>query len=402
MSFEAIQVDWSKSGAYWLDLLASVPRDELRACVPLPAHGATLTDDAAMFLACSVALNGAGSVAPNPLVGAVLLAADGGFISAGAHLKIGASHAEVNAIESAPGQSNLEGASLFVTLEPCAHEGKTPSCAKMIAGTQIKRVVYGLVDPNHKVAGQGLEILRAAGKKVETLPAWQNYCEWLARVFLHNQRHSEIFTAMKVASTPSGVIAGDGTSRLWVTGERARQMGHFLRLEYDAIMVGIQTVLLDDPSLDLRHPVISGRSPLRIVLDPRAELFHETRELKLLTTNPEGTLVILPAGTDDRPFSKKYGVKTLCLQVDSNGQFKWPEIKQSLWTLGLSSLLIEGGAGLYKSAIRESAVDAIHWFVGPEKGLTGVTWAVLPELRDRYKKGGGAPLLDDRLLEVLL
>jgi diaminohydroxyphosphoribosylaminopyrimidine deaminase/5-amino-6-(5-phosphoribosylamino)uracil reductase len=196
MSFEPLQVDWNKSGSYWLDLLASVPRDELSTCIQLPAQGTKLTDDAAMFLACSAALAGAGAVAPNPLVGAVLLASDGGFISAGAHLKIGSAHAEVNAVEGARSTADLEGASLFVTLEPCAHEGKTPSCAKMIAGTGISRVVYGLVDPNPKVAGQGVAILRAAGKKVESIDSWKKSCEWLARVFLHNQRHAEIFTAM--------------------------------------------------------------------------------------------------------------------------------------------------------------------------------------------------------------
>ena len=403
MSFEPIQVDWSKTGTYWLDLLSRIPRDELRAAVSPPALGTKLTDDAAMFLACVVALAGAGAVAPNPLVGAVLLAPDGGFMSSGAHLKIGSAHAEVNAIEEAANDvANLAGASLYVTLEPCAHAGRTPSCAKMIAGTKIARVVYGLVDPNPKVAGQGLDILRQAGKKVETLRNWEASCEWLARVFLHNQRRSEIFTAMKVGSTPSGVIAGNGTSRLWITGERARHMGHFLRLEYDALMVGIRTLLLDDPSLDMRHPVVEGRSPLRVVLDPHAELLRESRDLKLLTSHPELTLIVFPTGADYGLFAKKYGVRTLCLSRDSSGHFKWAEIKQSLWGLGLSSLLIEGGAGLYKSALTASAVDAVHWFVGAETGLSGLTWPVLPELLNLYKKGGGVPLLSDRLLEVLL
>jgi diaminohydroxyphosphoribosylaminopyrimidine deaminase/5-amino-6-(5-phosphoribosylamino)uracil reductase len=179
-------------------------------------------------------------------------------------------------------------------------------------------------------------------------------------------------------------------------------MGYFLRIEYDAIMVGIRTLLLDDPSLDARHPVIQGRSPLRVVLDPRAELLRVSRDLKLLRSHPERTLIIFPEGTDDSEFSRKYGIRTLGLPLDSSGHFQWGDVKQSLSTLGLTSLLIEGGGGLYESALEACAVDAIHWFVAPERGLSGRTWPVLPELLDRYKKGGGAPLLDDRLLEVLL
>jgi diaminohydroxyphosphoribosylaminopyrimidine deaminase/5-amino-6-(5-phosphoribosylamino)uracil reductase len=167
-------------------------------------------------------------------------------------------------------------------------------------------------------------------------------------------------------------------------------------------MVGINTLLLDDPSLDARHPVIHGRSPLRVVLDHHAELLGKARELKLLSIHPELTLIIFPEGADAAAFSKKFGVSVISLPTDSAGHFQWGDIKQSLWTLGLSSLLIEGGGGLYKSVLESSAVDAVHWFVAPEMGLTGLTWPVLPELMDRYKKGGGAPLLSDRLLEVLL
>ncbi len=363
-----------------------------------------MTADGAMFLALAVALRGIGNVSPNPLVGAVVLDRNDKFLAAGWHRKLGQAHAEVHALSQIDASLDLTGASIFVTLEPCAHEGKTPSCAKMIAASKITKVFYGAKDPNPLVNGLGANILSAAGIDAQIFLKWQSRCEWLMRFFLKNHRQKELYIGLKVASTPSGVIAGVGTSRLWITGERARQMGHFLRLEYDAIVVGINTVLLDDPTLNVRHPMLEGRAPLRLVLDPKGVLLTETRPLKILLESPHRTLVVVPEDMDDKHFLQTYGVKTLKLQVDKGEtaeKFKWEDIKQALWSMGIMSLLIEGGAGLYQSAMSAQVVDGWHWFVGAEKDVVNsINWQIPAKLLEKFKNGGGLPLGRDRLLEV--
>jgi diaminohydroxyphosphoribosylaminopyrimidine deaminase / 5-amino-6-(5-phosphoribosylamino)uracil reductase len=409
MGFSPVSPNWSAEKAYWHDLIDHTPRDEIYGNLVLPKVGTKMTGDGAMFLAWAIALRGAGQVSPNPLVGAVLLDKEARFLSAGYHQKFGGPHAEVNAISQLDRSIDLSGATLFVTLEPCAHEGKTPSCAKMIATTQISKVVFAVADPNPLVNGQGVAILLDAGKKVEHAIEWQARCEWLIRVFLKNQKRNSIYIGLKVASTPSGVMAGDGTSRLWITGERARQMGHFLRLEYDSIAVGFRTVLLDDPMLDIRHPLVEGRIPLRLVLDPIGQILNEHRPLKILTTSPDRTLVVLPDVADDRALIQRFGVRTLKLPVrsqETGPKFDWLEIGRALWSMGLRSLLIEGGAGLYRSAMGANVVDGVHWFVGARDDSIGLKWLVPKKLSDRYYSGacngasrGAVDLDSDKLLE---
>jgi diaminohydroxyphosphoribosylaminopyrimidine deaminase/5-amino-6-(5-phosphoribosylamino)uracil reductase len=402
MSFAPISPEWHKSGQYWFDLIGEYARDEIYACLTMPQAGTPMSDDGAMFLAWAVALRGCGNVSPNPLVGSVLLDQNGGFVSAGAHLKVGGPHAEISALRRLTSEAQINGASLFVTMEPCAHEGRTPSCAKLIAQTQIARVAYGMTDPNPLVNGQGADILLRAGKIVQKLERWEPWCRWLARVFTFNQENNSVFTAMKVASTPSGVIAGDGTKRLWITGERARQAGHFLRLEYDAIAVGECTVLLDNPSLTIRHPHVTGRVPLRVVLDPRENVVRRIHDLSLFQEHQERTLLVLPKGGHHAADLKDKKIGFLELSLDHEGHFSWGDIKAHLWDLGCRSLLIEGGAGLYRSAMSADAVQLIHWFVGCDRLTAGLTWDIPPELSESYNLGRGVDLAGDRLCEYSL
>jgi diaminohydroxyphosphoribosylaminopyrimidine deaminase/5-amino-6-(5-phosphoribosylamino)uracil reductase len=402
MGFESLAPKWSEPNSeYWLKLAQNTPRDQLAGLLVLPAIGTKLSDDAAMFLAYAVALRGAGSVSPNPMVGAVLVGPDQTYLGSGAHLRWGEEHAEVRAFESVRGLDSMQGVSIYVTLEPCSHHGRTAPCADMIARSKVSRVVFGILDPNPRVHGAGIDRLRSAGKFVEQRSVWQPACEWLARVFLHNQRQNSVFTAIKVASTPSGVIAGDSTSRQWITGERARLMGHFLRLEYDAICIGARTAVLDDPTLDIRHPYISGRMPLRVVVDVDGILQSEKKPLKIFSTAPEKTLVVIPEGSPDR-LERDYGVKVLRLCPKSNGLFSWAEIKKSLWDMGITSLLLEGGGHIYQTALEQSEVDALHWFVSGEERPQGLKWPVIAGVYDLYKNGGGIPLGGDRLIELSL
>jgi diaminohydroxyphosphoribosylaminopyrimidine deaminase/5-amino-6-(5-phosphoribosylamino)uracil reductase len=218
-------------------------------------------------------------------------------------------------------------------------------------------------------------------------------------VFIKNQREKKIYIGMKVASTFSGVMAGDNSSRLWITNERSRQMGHFLRLEYDAICVGAVTALLDDPMLDVRHPELFGRMPLRVVMDGQGLLLKNSQPLRLLTQAPERSLVVLPEGSPDT-LEKKFGVKVLRLPLNERGEFRWKEVSQYLWQQRVTSLLLEGGAKLYESALDQSVVDALHWFVASEGPDLGLKWPVNSAAFEIYKKCGGVPLEGDRLVEV--
>ena len=391
--------EWSQIvSEYWLALLKSTPRDRLATNILRPARGVKLSEDAAMFLAYAEALRGAGYVAPNPMVGAVLLDKNGGYLSSGAHLRVGGAHAEVEAIKQITSEDLLDGGTLVVTLEPCSHNGRTPPCADMIARTGIKKILFGLKDPNPVVNGAGEQKLRSAGKMAQQLDRWSGPCEWLTRVFITNQTEKRIYVGMKVASTPLGVIAGDKSSRLWITNERSRQMGHFLRLEYDAICVGSGTAILDDPRLDVRCPEIDGRMPLRIVVDGQGLLLKLMQPLKLLTDTPEQTLVILPTGSPDT-LERAFGVNVLRLPLNERGQFNWQEVGQYLWKQGITSLLLEGGAGLYESAEQQSFIDALHWFVASDGPVDGLKWPVNSLAFQFYNKGGGVPLEGDRLVE---
>lgn len=400
MSMVRLEPTWFESNSeYWFNLLAVSPRDQLACSVAPPPLGVRLSDDAAMFLAYTQALRGAGNVSPNPLVGAVLVDRHGGYLSCGAHLMVGESHAEVNAFKDLSASLSSEGGTLYVTLEPCAHHGRTPPCAEMIARSNINKVIFAVEDPNPLVHGAGVRRLKDMGKVVQQMRSWEKSCEWLMRVFLHNQRRQRIFTAMKVASTPSGVIAGDQTSRLWITNERSRQMGHFLRLEYDAICVGSGTAVLDDPTLDVRHPMIRGRLPLRVVIDGESRLLKSSTSLKLLNQDPDRTLVVLPEGASD-VLEKKFGIDVLRLPTRRGNFFSWDDVKQHLWQRGVRSLLLEGGAHVYESAIGQQAVDGLHWFVAPDERQSGLKWSINSEAFNVYKKGGGIPLDGDRLVEL--
>lgn len=401
MALPEITPDWSSKGSCWFDLWDHTARDDLYANLKLPSPGTAISDDCAMFLAAAIALRGVGRVSPNPLVGSVIVDRNGQFLAAGAHLEIGSNHAEANALAAVSDHSRLEGGTIFVTLEPCAHVGRTPSCAQAIAKTEISRVVYAVRDPNPLVDGAGHKILQQAGKVVEVASAWQSRCEWLTRVFLFNQRHQQVFTALKVASTPDGVIAGDGTSRLWITGERARHFGHFLRLEYDAILIGIETLRLDNPTLNVRHPSIHGRTPLRVILDPRGEIGAGAAKFKMLIDEPDKTMVVRP-GRSELLQKLEAGYHDLSLPVDKKGHFDFEVIKKHLWNFGVRSLLIEGGAGVYQTALSSSAVDVIHWFIGDKVVKHGLKWTIPDKLKGLWASGAGISLGPDRFIEISL
>lgn len=323
--------------------------------------GQHLTDEQAMELAIHVAKSGAPYVAPNPLVGCVILSAENKFLSAGYHARFGEAHAEVNALKNIS-EKDLMNSKVFVTLEPCAHEGKTGSCAKRLSQYKIKQVVYGLIDPNPLVAGQGAQILRDAGIAVEEYQGQlKDDLEDLAEVFLKNFREEKTFVALKMASSLDGQIALKNGESQWITGPASREYVHELRSWYDAIIVGHRTVEMDNPSLNIRHSEIQKENKV-IILDPNEDILKSARSgksFKFLECHQPQNIYFATGGTEET-----YG----SISVSDFNVLKFKNLKhlmEQLWALKIKSVFVEGGAATHSSFLQQKLVDRVHAFINP-------------------------------------
>ncbi len=320
----------------------------------------------AMRLAIDSAKPGAPYVSPNPLVGCVVVDENHKLLATGFHQKYGEAHAEVDAIQKLrPNQ--LQNAIVYVTLEPCSHEGKTPSCAKALAKLPIQKVVYGLKDPNPLVAGQGIEILKAAGIQTEEYQGdLKNDLEDLCEVFLKNFREKKIFIAAKVASSLDGQIALATGESKWITGSESREKVHELRSYYDAILVGRQTIEIDNPSLNVRHSMIS-KQPKLIILDPQSALLKNImgrKKYQFLEAYPKSQVYFAV---------KKINSEFSYQQIE---MLKLNDLTEKIWNLGLRSIFIEGGAQTYSNFLNENLIDRLHLFMAPSLigSGNGLSW----------------------------
>ena len=249
--------------------------------------GDHLSADQAMQLAIDVASGGASFVSPNPLVGCVVVDQQHRFLAFGFHHKYGEHHAEVDALLKLTSEE-LKNSIFYVTLEPCAHQGKTGSCAQRLALLPLDKVIFGLIDPNPLVAGQGAAILKNAGKEVlEYQGPLKNDLNELCEVFLKNYIQKKLFVAAKVATSLDGQIALKTGESQWITSPASRSYVHELRSYYDAVLVGRKTIEIDNPSLDIRHPQIKKETVL-IILDPQATLLKNInlgKQYKFLTSH---------------------------------------------------------------------------------------------------------------------
>ncbi len=339
-----------------------------------------LTAYGAMKLAIEEARKGLGYVAPNPPVGAVIVDSEGRLLSRGYHHAYGQDHAELNAYKNLERESArygngevLKGATMYVTLEPCAHEGKTPSCAKWMAELPFKKVVYGVVDPNPLVRGQGLEILRAAGIEVvsayhacELEPAQaellQHELDELAEIFLYGFREQKTFVALKVATTLDGSLAHQTGESKWLTGERAREHVHYLRAQYDAVLVGRETFLRDNPSLDVRHAAYPGKKNKVIVLSAKPESFVDfIADSRTMKTH--GAADVLFATLKKSPTFK---YSSLVCESDSSGKVNLESLLAAAYGAGVRSIFVEGGASVASAFLREGLVHRLYQFIAPQ------------------------------------
>lgn len=310
--------------------------------------------------AIDLSLKGAGRVNPNPMVGAVLVK-DGQIIGEGYHAFFGGPHAEVNAISSAG--EGVEGACLYVTLEPCNHHGKTPPCTELIIREKIARVVVGMKDPNPHVSGQGIRTLQSAGISVSE-GILEPQCLKVNEVFSKFIHHKTPFVAIKTAMTLDGKIATHTGDSRWITNERSRQQVHELRHRYAAIMVGVGTVLADDPELTDRSGHATKSHPLRIVMDSHG---RTPLNSKILDTSQAATLVAVTAkapGAFIRDLQAK-GVECL-VSPEKNGKVDLRYVVSILGERGIDSILIEGGSRLNFSALAEGVADKVYSFIAPK------------------------------------
>lgn len=315
-----------------------------------------------MWRALELARRGQPFVAPNPMVGAVITRGDA-VVGEGFHESFGGAHAEANALRAAG--ANASDGTLYVTLEPCCgtYEGKkTPPCTPEIIKAGIKRVVIAVEDPNPKVRGQGVKLLREAGIEVEVGECIEEARELNAGYFAHTQRGRPLVIA-KWAMTMDGKIATRTGDARWISGELARKEVHYDRGCTGAIIIGVGTVQRDDPMLTARGDV--GRQPLRVVVDTNAVIPLESNLVKSADHGP----VFVYAAEDAEPARlaalEKAGVYVILLQKHGR-HLRWVEIMQDLGERGVISAIIEGGGGIFASAFRERAIDRIKIFVAPK------------------------------------
>mgnify|MGYP000858717899 CR=1 FL=1 len=317
-------------------------------------------DKSYMKLALRLAARARGRTSPNPMVGAVVVK-DGNIVGRGFHRKAGTPHAEILALKEAGAEAR--GATIYVTLEPCCHYGRTGPCCEAVIQAGIARVVVAMADPNPLVAGKGLKRLEEAGISV-TLGVMEEEARRLNEVFLKYIATRLPFVVAKAAVSLDGKIATRSGQSRWITGPEARAYGHLLRDRYDAILVGIGTVLADDPALTTRLPGGGGRDPVRVVLDSRG---RTPPGAKVLNQSSEAPTII--AVTKDAPFERiaaLRGAGAEVLVVGEGPRVDLPALMKLLAAREITSILIEGGAGVHGSALEAGIVDKAAWFIAPK------------------------------------
>ena len=316
-------------------------------------------DEKYMRLAMQLAGNAIGRTSPNPLVGAVIVK-DNRVVGCGWHRKAGTPHAEIHALNQAG--ELAQGADVYVTLEPCAHYGKTPPCAKALVEAKVKNVYGGLLDVNPKVAGKGFKILEDAGIHVE-YGFLQDELRKQNEVFFKWIEHKKPFVVLKAAMTLDGKIATATGQSKWITNETSRAYGYKLRDIYDGIMVGINTVIEDNPMLTAR--VDGGKNPIRIVVDSSLKIdinanVVQDKSVKTIiaTTDKADKDKILKLQAQD--------IDVIVVDKDENDKVDIEKLLDILGQQNICSILVEGGATLSGSFVAKKLVDKVYFFIAPK------------------------------------
>lgn len=317
-----------------------------------------MNDSKYMKLALDLALKGTGYVNPNPLVGAVIVKNDE-IIGKGWHEKYGELHAERNALKNCT--ASPKNACLYVTLEPCCHFGKTPPCTQAIIESGIKKVVIGSPDPNPLVAGKGVQMLRENGIEV-TENVLKDECNAINQVFFHFIKTKTPYVVMKYAMTADGKIATHTGKSRWITGEKARENTHKDRHKYSAIMVGVNTVITDNPMLTCR--IGNGKNPVRIICDTS---LRTPLNSNIVATAKEVPTIIATCSTDKE--RQRIYIQNGCKIIESDkkdGHINLNTLMNKLGDENIDGILLEGGSTLNWSALKSGIVNKVQTYIAPK------------------------------------
>lgn len=318
-------------------------------------------DDAKyMKLALELAKKGSGFVNPNPMVGAVIVK-NHVIIGQGYHEQYGGPHAERNALADCT--ESLQGATLYVTLEPCCHQGKTPPCTEAVIQSGVARVVVGTPDPNPVMAGKSIGLLRAHHIQVD-VGILEDECRALIKTFAKYITTKTPYVMMKYAMTMDGKIAACTGKSKWITGQEARLHVYKTRNQYTAIMIGVGTVLCDDPLLTCRLEHVRSSNPVRIICDTN---LRTPLSSQIMQTADQARTIIAIC-TDDKARHRPYEEKGCQILVigKSGGHVNLAELMSVLGGMGIDSILLEGGSTLNWSALEQRIVDGVQAYIAPK------------------------------------
>jgi len=322
----------------------------------------SINDEQYMLRCLDLANKGAGHVSPNPMVGAVIVK-NGKMIGSGYHKEFGKPHAEVNAINSV--KTSIKNATLYVNLEPCCHYGKTPPCTDLIISSGISEVKIGMLDPNPLVSGKGILQLKKAGIKV-SLGILEEECKKLNEAFTKFIRTKIPFVTLKIAQTMDGKIADSNKKSKWISNEQSREFVHNLRASTDAIIVGAETINIDNPNLTTHK--LGKREPIRVVIDGNLNVKINSR---IFTKNPNKNIIFV----SDKSAAEKYkkynilsskGVNIIKIKTKKDNIIPIKNILEVLGSKGISSVLVEGGAFTFSEFIMSGEVDKVIVFIAPK------------------------------------
>ncbi len=360
-----------------------------------------MSDEFYMKRALRLARKGEGRVSPNPMVGAVIVKGSR-VIGEGYHEHFGGPHAEVRAIRAATGP--LRGSTIYVTLEPCVHFGKTPPCVDRIIEAGLSRVVIGTADPNPLVSGRGIAALQKAGIRTD-VGVLEEECRLLNEKFFHFMKTRRPFVTLKFAQTIDGRIATASGHSRWISSEASLRYAHRERSLHDAVLVGAGTVLKDDPELTVR--LARGRNPLRIVLDSSLQTPLRAKVLK--DQGQAKTLVVtaVRGRSEKKTALLGAGIEMLFVPAKRGGGIRLPNLLDELGRRGISSLLVEGGSAVITSFLNEGLGQRLLAIIAPkivgrgieavgELGIRNVERAIRLDVRRVFRRGGDV-IVDARL-----
>lgn len=344
-------------------------------------------DEDFMSVALDNARLGLGRTSPNPAVGAVIVQ-KGHILAMGYHQRAGMPHAEIEALKQVGNTAFLQDATLYVTLEPCCHFGRTPPCTEAIIKNGIREVVIGMRDPDLRMSGRGIRLLKKRGILVRE-GVLKLECEKLNEEYITHRKKRRPFVILKSAATLDGQVATRSGESQWITGPEARRQGHVLRNRIDAILVGIGTVLKDDPKLTTRLSGEKVRDPIRIILDSNLQIKTTAKVLNVRSKAPVWIATTVLPKHPQVARLQKAGAQIIFCRKDREGRVGLGDLLQELGRRNVMSVLVEGGPTVASSFLKSELIDKVVLFLAPTflggKGRPLFPDVSIRSLQDRYQ-----------------